>query len=1255
MRITSLALRHRSSALVLLAIVAVGGLFSYVTLPKESAPAIEIPIVVVTTLYPGASPADMESLVTHPIEREIQALADIDEIRSTSTEAVSTIVVEFTPDISVEEAARRVRERVDVARPDLPADVEDPLIREIDFALFPIMTVNLAANFALAALHEVADDLKDELESIPEVLEVELVGGVEREVQVNVDLTALQSYGITFTDVVDAIRRENVDIPGGSVEIERFDYTVRVRGRFQRPEEAADVPIAAPGGRVIYVRDVARVVFGLEDRESAARLRVMRREEGGRLIDVPDRALEQVIALDVKKRAGRNILDAAEAVRRVLERYPLPPGVEVVITGDQSENVRRLVNDLENNILSGLIFVVGVLFFFLGMRNATLVGIAIPLSMCLAFLVFAAMGQTLNFVILFSLIIALGMLVDNAIVVVENIHRFRERGADRWVAAEEATAEVGGAVAASTATTLAAFVPMLFWPGVIGEFMSFLPLTLIVTLSASLFVALVINPVVTGYFGRVEGEARPARASPAARWAMLALLALGALIIGLANPVSLMVLGGGAALLLALHRLFLDRLAHYFAHDLLPRAVARYRDFLGWMLERDYGAKAALLRNGAALGALAAGVLALVAGAGVGAALGPRPAMVLTLPGMVLVGLGVLGVSLHAAETVLLGRWASVKVGLVLAGLMGAVLILLALSPRALGFDEALRLMVLPATIVLLGLLGALVLRRRTRLILTDHRVRLLSTSFAALIAIFGLYALAPTGIAFFPDTDPNQVQINVTGELGLSLEASDALAREVEGRLAALLEEDPLVEGNLKNVLTQVGVAGDRFFGGGAPRIERSRVTLDLVDFRHRRESSTETLAKLRAQVRDLPGATIEIERDQQGPPTGPPVNIEVSGPDFEEIVRITRELQALLTQGVEEGALEGLVDITDDLEEGRPEIRVEVDRDRAAAFGLDTQVIAGVVRTAVLGEIAGTYMVGEDEYDIRVRLREEDRMSLSDLERLDILHEGQRIPLVTVAELSIGTGLGSITRLDLRRVVTVRGQAAPGYRGPEVLERVVAYLAPYRAELPAGYAMAYTGESEDQAESFGFLTTAFLIGVALILMILVAQFDSVTLPGLIMLAVLLSLIGVVLGLILTRTPFSLFSFIGVISLAGIVVNNAIVLVDYTEKLRARGLDKREAIIEGGATRFRPVLLTAFTTILGLVPLTFGLNIDFVGLIARFEPDISFGSANTQFWGPMGTAIISGLLFGTFLTLVIVPVMYSLVDSVRARVAGMR
>lgn len=1259
MKITNLSIKYRTAIAVFTLILAVGGLVSYLTIPKESRPSIEFPQIVVTSIYPGASPSDVESTVSQVIEQEISSINGIDEMRSTSSEGVSTVIVEFTPDVETDKAYREVNRAVDRAQPDLPDAVEEPLVDEVNTDEFPIMTINLAGSYSLARLKEVGEDLQDDLEGISGVLEANLIGGLTREVQVNADLSALKTYNVSFNTLINTIQQENTNIPGGSIDVDRLNYLVRVDGQFDDPADQIEnlVVKTTSDGQNVYVRDVANVIFGFKDRESYSRLRILKREtESGETVSVPDsaRRTAQVISLDVKKRPGDNILETSEEVKSTIDDFPFPSGTEVLITGDESENVQSLVTDLENNIISGLIFVIIVLLFFLGVRNATLVGIAIPLSMFTTFLVFQGLGYTLNFIILFSLIIALGMLVDNAVVVIENIYRFREEGYSRWEAARLGTAEVGAPVVAATATTVSAFAPMLLWPGIIGEFMSYLPLTLIITLASSLFVALVINPVVTGFFVRVKGredEEADAQQSPAiARYGGAALILLLGVTLGIANWKTLVVVGTALPVLYLIHVYVLKPLGDRFAESGLPSLVEWYRGFLGRMLERDYAPKYALLRNTGALAALTIGAGIVGVGGLVYAAAGQTAAMFLLVLGGAMAALGAIGILLHTLESIYLGGWTSVTFGGALLALMLAILSLSYATGR-LALPALLKLMSVPAGIVLVGLLGAL-LNTNDRLLLTDNRAALLTGSLGGLALIGGLFLVAPTGQAFFPDTDPNRVQITAEAPLGTNIETSNTVARTAEDRILTLLDENPKSEANIENMVVNVGVGEDAQFGGGAQQSERSRISLNMVDYAERPESSTRTLEKLRSQLQGIPGTEIEFAKQEQGPPTGPPVNIEISGPEFDRIVQISKEIKSQLNDAAKSGQLPGLVDVTDNLNTGRPEVQVDVDREQAAEYGLSTTQIAQTVRSAIQGIEADTYRSGEDEYDITVRLQEADRTTLESLQNLTVTNPLDRqIPLTSVATIEEGTGFGSITRIDESRVVTVSGDAAPGHNGPEVLNRVQDELSEYREQLPPGYTMEYTGGNEEQQESFGFLGTALAIGASLILLIMIIEFNSISAPFIIMAAVGLSLIGVFLGLILTRTPFNLFTFIGIIALAGIVVNNNIVLVDYIMQLRGRGADKRSAIIEGGATRLRPVLLTALTTILGLVPLTFGINVDFVGLLADFAPNFQFGSENTQFWGPMGTAIISGLTFATFLTLVIVPAMYSAFDSVSLRV----
>ncbi|MCY3942940.1 MAG: efflux RND transporter permease subunit, partial [Gemmatimonadetes bacterium] len=567
--LTTLAIRNRTSVLVLFAFVTIGGLVSYNAIPKESFPEIEIPSIAVNTFYPGVSPTDVESLVTRKIEEELNTISGLKELTSTSIEGYSSVVAEFETSTNMDEALQKVREKVDLARPELPPDADDPAIYEFNVDDFPMMQVNLAGAYGLVRLKEVGEDLQDRLEAIPAVLRVDLRGGLEREVRVDVDLSRLQYYNVSFDDVLTAIREENVNIPGGSIDVGGVKYLVRVDGEFDDPSLVGDLVVTTVDGRPIYVSDLAEVEFGFAERESYARL-----------------SDEPVITLDVVKRSGRNIIETADAVRAEIDamRPFLPPSTIVSITSDMSADIGDMVSSLQNNIISGLILIVGVLLFVLGLRTSIFVAISIPTSMFLTFVLLRVLGVSMNMVVLFSLILALGMLVDNAIVIVENIYRFVEEGWDRRTAARKATGEVAVPVVAATATTLAAFTPLLFWPGLAGQFMRYLPLTLIVTLSSSLFVALVIVPTLCSFFLDPAG-ARPRRQGRRRRGPILGILGVGLLLVGLANPLTavlLAVVGGGLWLL---HVRVLERVGAAFMAHTYVRLISWYEGRLSWALD----------------------------------------------------------------------------------------------------------------------------------------------------------------------------------------------------------------------------------------------------------------------------------------------------------------------------------------------------------------------------------------------------------------------------------------------------------------------------------------------------------------------------------------------------------------------------------------------------------------------------------------------------------------------------------------------
>ncbi len=1102
MKLTDVAINNRTSVFILVFIIIIMGVSAYITLPRESAPDISIPLVIVSTTYLGVSPEDIESLVTKKIEKEINGISEVKNITSSSFEGYSLIRVEFESGYNIDDALQKVRDKVNKAEPELPPDVEKPEIIEINFSEFPILTLNIAGPYGLVKLKDIAEDLKDDIEKVSGVLDVKINGGIEREVKVDVDLHKLNHYNVRFDDIISAINNENRTIPGGSIDVNNSSFLVRIPGEFKKPYIIENIIVKLHEGQPVYVKNLADVTYGFKDRSTFARLNST-----------------DAVSVDVTKRVGENIIRIADDVKAIIaeKQKELPADLQLYISTDLSKDIKKQVMELENNIFSGLVLVVAVLFFFLGVRNALFVAIAIPLSMLISFFVLQAMNVTLNFVVLFALILALGMLVDNAIVIIENIYKFLEDGDSLVDAAKKGAAEVAWPVLTSTMTTVAAFSPLLFWTGVTGEFMFYIPLVLIITLLSSLFVALVINPVVASVLMKLEKPGDHPKT----------------IFQKIAYPFS--------------------RITHFFVDVLLPGILKIYKEFL----EKALGAS--------------------------------RPK---GRPINIRNWYGLLSIILFFFIIGSVGKY-----------IPGYLLIIISI---ALG----------------IGIF----------FLLTNNRLKVLWATFLLLINITEFYGVLGHGVEFFPSVQPQRIYISLESPSGTNINMSDNIVKSIEQKLANLNSAD------VKDVLAVVGASNNFFDGGGTSTPNKSTITIQFVDYEDRKQSSSKSMEEIRDIVLKTAGAEVLVKKEDMGPPVGPPVNIEISGENYEMLGNYAFQVREIIKN------TPGLVDLNDDFDSGRPEVRIDIDRERAALYGMNTGLVANAIRTAINGSTASKYRVDEDEYDITVRLKEEQRNSLDALKNLKIIYNNDQgktlsVPLIAIANIDQSTGPGAIKRKNLKRVITVTANAQEGYNANEVLDNVKMQLAGFR--LPPGYSISFTGQNEEQDKASAYLFKAFSVALLMIFMILVIQFNSLSQPLIIMSAVIISLIGVFIGLILYAMPFGIImTGIGVISLAGVVVNNNIVLIDYINVLRRKGLSRREAVVTAGLRRFRPVTLTAITTILGLIPLTFGFGFDIYSL------SFTGGGESAEFWKSMGIAVIFGLAFATVLTLIIVPVMYSALDD---------
>ena len=1027
MIVNQVALKRQVTVLALLVIIVIAGIYCYATLPRESFPDITIPYVFVTTTYEGVAPEDMEQLITIPIERKLKGIDNVEEIRSTSAEGISTVAIKFLPKIDLDDAVQKVRDKVDQAKNDLPADLpDDPTIAEVNFSDMPVIRVVLSGPFSLRRLQNLAEDLQDQIESISGVLEARISGGLEREIHVEFDLDRVAAYNVPFSSIINSVTRSNVNMPGGSMDIGEAKYLVRVPEDFKHPSEIFSIVAFVRDGKPVYLRDVATIKDSFKD--PLTRSRINR---------------EKSVTIAVSKRSGENIVRVTDEVKRIVKdmRPQLPQTLKIDLTADMSNDVRLMVADLENNIISGLILVLVIIFIFIGGQSAIFVALAIPYSMFITFALLTGFGVTLNMVVLFSLMLALGMLVDNGIVIVENIYRHMQQGKTRQEAARIGADQVAWPVITSTLTTLGAFSPMMFWPGIMGEFMGYLPMTLIMALSASLFVALIINPVLSARYQKVK-PVKPKN-----------------------NP-----------------------------HPKDPVVKRVYLALLRWCLR---------------------------------------------------------------------------------------------------------------------------------------HRWVVVLSSFVLLLAAVTAFNIFGKGVEFFPETEPKRAYVNIKAPEGTNLDTSDKLVAQAE-KIVSEYED-------IRYVISNIGALGGDPFSQGGTGTHINRVVLDFKDFHDRSRPSSEIVNEIRQRIlKTIRGAEVQVEKEEEGPPTGAPINIEISGED----ILVLGELAARVRKEIRDIA--GLVDLKDNFVKGKPEIRVRVDKEKAALLGLDTYTIAYTIKAAINGVKAGVYREGKDEYDIIARLPERDRRSIESLKRITVSGpRGEPIPLTTLAAVSLGSGIGAIMRLDQKRVVTISGDVS-GRLANDVIKEIDSRLQ-QNIVWPRGYVFRFSGEQEEQAKARAFLSKAFFAAIAIILLILMTQFNSFVTPFIILTSVVLSLVGVFIGLLVTGTAFGIImTGIGVISLAGVVVNNAIVLIDYYNQLLAKGLSSYDALLRAGSVRFRPVMLTAITTILGLFPMATGISFDF----SKLAWDI--GGESSQWWGPMAVAVIFGLGFATLLTLIVVPVLCSLAHNMK-------
>lgn len=1119
---TSWAVDNRTAVYIIAILISVYGLWRFNTMPKEQFPDIVVPTISVATVYAGNSPKDIENLVTRPIEKQLKGIsgAKVIKIQSTSQADYSLIVVEFDTDVKTDLAKQKVKDAIDKARADLPNDLtKEPDVQEFAFSEMPIMFVNISGDYDGMKLKQYADKMQDRFEELSEITRAEIVGAPEREIQVNVDPYKMTAARVSFMDIENAIARENNDITGGLIEVGNMKRTLKVKGQFASAMDLQNIVVRSSAqGATVYLRDIAQLIDTVKDKDSYARL------DG-----------KNVVTLNIVKRSGENLINAADNIKEVVaemqKNEELPKDLKVVFTGDQSKQTKTSFNELINTIIIGFILVLLILMFFMGVTNAFFVALSVPLSVFVAFLFLpvadAIVGApvTLNFIVLFALLFGLGIIVDDAIVVIENTHRIYNNGKVPIIrSAKEAAGEVFIPVLAGTATTLAPFFPLLFWKGLIGKFMIYLPTMLILTLAASLIVAFIFNPVFAVSFMKPEGKEyeKPKKAVFKSKWFIVFIVAgvlmhLGGMH-GVANFSLLM------AILMVFNAYVLNDLIHTFQKKALPGLMNRYEKLLSWILQ------------------------------------GRRPI------------------------------W--------------------------------------------------------------------------AFVSLFALFAVAGLGLmlrgnksTFFPSGDPNFVYVYLKMPVGTDAKFTDSVTRVLENRVLKVLENDPPgKEGSItESIITNVAVsANNPRDNNRSVQSHLGRIQVSFVEFEKRHGKSTMPYKDaIREVVQGIPGANVEVAQEDGGPPTDPPVNIEVSGDNFESIASVATQLFNYL----DTNRVAGIENLQPDVDLNNPEITVSVDRERAMMEGISTGQIGMEIRTAVFGKEVSKIKDGEDEYEINLRYTDLMRNNVTDLMNMRITfmdmntQQVKSIPLSSVAKIDYTNTTGGVKRKNVKRTIQLQSNVLdPTMVGPINAELEIK-LADFKekVKIPADVTLKLSGQSEQEKETQSFLGLAFAIAIGLIFLILVLQFNSMSKPFIVITEIFFSVIGVLIGYAVTgMTIATIMLLVGIVGLAGIVIKNGILIIEFTDELRGRGMRTREAAIQAGKIRIIPVLLTAVATILGLLPLAVGFNIDFAGLFTHLRPNIFFGGDSVVFWGPLSWTIIFGLIFSFFLTLVMVPSMYLMAERLK-------
>jgi multidrug efflux pump subunit AcrB len=1131
--ISSWAIDNRVTVYIFTLLIVVTGLIAYTSMPREDFPEIIENKVYISSVFPGNSAEDVEKLIVKPLEKQIKNISGVEKITASSFQDYGMIIVEFADKIGIEEAKVKIKDKVDLVKADTDwpnldnGSKVEPSVFELNISEeVPILNINIKGNYTTQQLKDYGKKLQDDIEEISEVKKVDILGVDDKEVEIAIDIFKMTAAQVSFDDIQNAVKYENMTLSGGNLISQGSRNNIRIIGEIKDPKELEDIIVKHFNGSV-YLKDIATISFKEKEKTTYAR------EKG-----------TEVVMLNVKKRSGQNMISAIDQVKEKIklaqENY-LPSNLIVNLTNDQSSRVEHQVDELSNHIIFGIVLVMIVLMFTMGLRNSLFVGAAIPLSMLMAFTILSAFGLTLNTMVLFGLVMGLGMLVDDGIVVVDNVFANMKKGMNRIQASKIGIGEIAWPVISSTATTLMAFLPFALWPGTMGKFMKYFPITLTITLSASLFVAMVVNAAMTG--GSMAIEDKNVSKKSAKNYSIIFTI-IGVLFVLIGNIYeSTFAKAIGHLAIISLGLMWLYKIKIYqwtqdFQHSFFPKMEVKYQSFL---------------------------------------------------------------------RKILTGKNSWIALG----------------------------------------------------------------TIIAMLFFSFILLGIFPRKVLFFPDNIPNQVIVYIEYPQGTDIKKTNKATTFVENQVITILEKytDPKTKDDFlaESIVSQVGV------GAGNPNVDagsasetpfKGKVTVNFSEFKFRNGINTsDVLEEIRAKVKGIAGANVTVEKDSNGPPAGYPISIQLSGSDYELMLKEADKIIAF----VDSKNIPGIEKLNIDVNKESPELEVKVDRVNAGSMGVSTGQLGFNLRRSVYGQEISTFKEGDDDYNIVVRMQDDQRKNENILFNQSLtfrnMNNGQivQVPISAVSETKKSKTFNQIKRKNYKRILTIYSNVLTGYNGDEITKQISTELNGYK--MANGVSYSFSGVQEEQGKNQSFLMYALFLALAGITLIIVLQFNSVSKSIVILFTVLLSFSGVFYGYVIANMDFViLMTMMGIISLAGIVVKNGIVLMDFfvlllDKKVADDGLESHndlslaqieEIIIESGKNRLRPVLLTALTAILGLIPLAIGLNFDFFGLVTDLNPHIYMGGDNVIFWSPLAWTIIFGLTYATVLTLVMVPVMFYLVKRTK-------